>query len=79
MSLCFEHNFEDFFHIKYKSGKIIKFFLPRIFSNECLGIDPSDWFTRFMRYELREINKGNEDRLYCFLQFLMLRSYIMVL
>ena len=67
MSLCFEHDFEDFFHIKYKSGKIIKFFLPRIFSNEFLGNDPPDWFTRFMRYELREINKGKEDKLNSFL------------
>ncbi|MGB7707838.1 MAG: hypothetical protein WBL64_11140, partial [Nitrososphaeraceae archaeon] len=41
-SLCFEHDFEDFFHIKYKSGKRIKFFLPRIFSKAFLGNDPSD-------------------------------------
>ncbi len=28
-------------------------------------IEPSDWFIRFMRYELREINKSYEDKLYC--------------
>ena len=30
-------------------------------------IEPSDWFMRFMRYELREINKSYEDKLYCLL------------
>ena len=35
-TLCFEPDFEDFFHIRY-SGKIIIYFLPHIFGNEYLG------------------------------------------
>jgi hypothetical protein len=32
-TLCFEPDFQDFFHTRY-SGKIIKNFLPHIFGNE---------------------------------------------